>query len=76
MARTGNTIRVRTQGVRRYKLLLSPDEVDFEQPIRVVTNGKESWNGRLEPDVATLLEWAIRDNDRTMLFAAEIDIEV
>ncbi|MCP3963910.1 MAG: hypothetical protein GY719_39240 [bacterium] len=74
--RRGNVIQVRTQGVRRYKLLLSPDEVDFEQPITVMTNGKESWTGRLEPDVATLLAWAARDNDRTMLFGAELDLDV
>ncbi len=74
LARDGNTIRVRTQGVARYSLLLSPAELDFEQPITVITNGRESWRGRLEPDVATLLAWAARDNDRTMLFGAELEI--
>ena len=67
---------MRTQGIRRYKLLLSPDEIDFAQPIQVVTNGEESWNGQLEPTVETLLAWAIRDNDRTMLCGAELDVDV
>ncbi len=74
LARDGNTIHVRTQGVKRYSLLLSPTEVDFGQPITVITNGRESWRGRLERDLATLLAWAARDNDRTMLFAAELEI--
>ncbi len=76
VVRKDNTIAVRTQGVKRYTLLLSPSELDFERPITVITNGRESRHGRLEPDVTTLLKWAARDNDRTMLFAAEIEIEL
>ena len=30
----------------------------------------------VEPSPATLLRWAARDRDRTMLFGAELDIEV
>ncbi len=74
LARDGNTIHVRTQGVKRYSLLLSPREIDFEQPVVVISNGRESWRGRIEPDLAALLEWAARDNDRTMLFGARLEI--
>ena len=76
LEREGNEVRVRTEGVRRYRLLLSPDQFDFERPMRVITNGVESFDGRVEPDVSTLLEWAVRDNDRTMLFGAELEIVV
>lgn len=71
-----NTVTVRTEGVRRYKLLLSPDQFDFDRPIRVITNGRESFNGVVARDVATLLRWAARDNDRTMLFGAELEIDL
>ncbi len=71
-----NTVTVRTEGVRRYKLLLSPDQFDFDRPIRVITNGRESFNGVMARDVATLLRWAARDNDRTMLFGAELEIDL
>ncbi len=76
LAREGNVIRVRTQGVARYTLLLSPREVDFGRPITVITNGRQSWSGLLAPDVGTLLAWAARDNDRSMLFGAELEIEL
>ncbi len=76
LVRDGNVIRVRTQGVKRYTLLLAPGEVDFERPITVITNGRQSFQGLLSPSVATLLEWTARDNDRTMLFGAELEIEV
>ena len=54
-------------GREEYTLLLSPDRFDFSLPIRVVTNGALSFEGRVTPTADTLLKWAARDNDRTML---------
>ena len=34
------------------------------------------FNGRVDPSVASLLKWAARDNDRTMLFVAELRINL
>ena len=76
LLRDGSEIRVATRGVRRYTLLLSPEQFDFQQPIRVTTNDVLSFEGVAEPDPAALLRWAARDRDRTMLFGAELDIEV
>ena len=76
LARNGNEILVATRGVRRYTLLLSPEQFDFLQPIRVTTNDVLSFEGVVDPDPAVLLRWAARDRDRTMLFGAEIDVEV
>jgi len=74
--RTGNTVDVLTLGVRRLRLLLSPRELDLEEEITVTTNGRESFRGRVQPRVGTLLEWAARDMDRELLFAAEVVIDV
>jgi hypothetical protein len=41
-----------------------------------VTNGRVAFEGKVEKSVATLLKWAGHDNDRTMLFGAELKIEV
>ena len=76
LLRNGNEIAVATRGVRRYTLLLSPEQFDFSQPIRVTTNDLPSFEGVVEPDPAVLLRWAARDRDRTMLFGAELDVEV
>jgi hypothetical protein len=76
LVRTGNTVTAATSGVGSFTLLLSPDKFDFAQPIKVVANGKEVFNGRVQPDLATLLKWAARDNDRTMLYGAELKIKV
>ncbi|MEM7351690.1 MAG: PDZ domain-containing protein [Acidobacteriota bacterium] len=76
LSRRGNRIEVQSERVRRFKLLLSPLEIDFDQPLTVITNGEVSFDGRLELDARTLLEWAARDTDRTMLFAAELELDV
>ena len=72
--RQGNTIDVRTRGIRQYTLLLSPDELDFGRSITVRTNGAVSFQGTMTPSAAVLLKWAARDNDRTMLYAQELTI--
>ena len=42
----------------------------------VITNDNVSFEGLVEPSLATLLHWAVRDDDRTMLFAAELAISL
>jgi predicted esterase len=74
--RRGNTVAVMTRGVRRFTLLLSPDQFDFSQPIIVTTNGVTAFEGMVEKNVDVLLKWASQDRDRTMLFAAELEVFV
>lgn len=76
LLRNDNEVEVVTRGVRRYTLLLSPEQFDFTRPVRVTTNGVESFRGVVEPHPETLLRWAGRDRDRSMLFGAELDITV
>jgi hypothetical protein len=74
LARSGNTVTATTRGVREFTLLLSPDQFDFENNVKVVVNGRVAFDGRVDKSVATLQKWAARDNDRTMLFGAELPI--
>lgn len=74
--RTGNTVTARTRGVRAFTLLVSPDCFDFSQAVRVVVNDRVMFDRVVQKDLPTLLRWAARDNDRTMLFGAEIAIEL
>jgi poly(3-hydroxybutyrate) depolymerase len=76
VVRRGNTFDVRTRGVARFTLLLSPDVVDFAQPVRVMVNGATVHDAAVTRDVATLLAWAARDDDRTMLYGAALPIAV
>jgi len=74
--RRGNSFDVKSRGVQAFTLLLSPDVVDFSKPVRVSVNGKPVHDAVIKPDVATLLRWASRDQDRTMLYGAELRISV
>jgi poly(3-hydroxybutyrate) depolymerase len=74
--RKGNQFDVKTRGVQAFTLLLSPDVVDFDQPVQVTVNGARAFAGTVKRDVATLLAWAARDNDRAMLYGAELHVTV
>jgi len=74
--RRGNQIELTTRGVSELTVLLSPDVVDFTQPIRVTANGRVVSDGPQQPALATLMKWAARDNDRTMLFGAEMHVAI
>jgi pimeloyl-ACP methyl ester carboxylesterase len=76
LIKEGNTVRATTRGVEGFTLLLSPDAFDFSKPVTVIANGKTMFDGRVTRSLATLVKWAARDNDRTMLFAAELPIKI
>ena len=76
LTRAGNTVTAATRGVAAFTLLLSPDQFDFAKPVRVIANGRTVFNGKVEKSVATLLKYAAADNDRTMLFGAEVRIDL
>lgn len=76
LARKGNQVEVRSAGVAAFTLLLSPDQFDFGRPLTVVVNGRTAFEGTVQRNLRTLLDWAARDNDRTMLFGAELHVTV
>jgi poly(3-hydroxybutyrate) depolymerase len=76
VTRHGNAFEAKTRGVAQFTLLLSPDVIDFAQPVNVVVNGRTAFDGMVKKDPATLLEWAARDDDRTMLYGAALPITV
>ncbi len=76
LVRKGNTVEAATNGVTAFTLMLSPDVFDFDQPVKVIANGTQVFNARVERNVKTLLKWAALDNDRTMLYGAEVQIKL
>lgn len=76
VTRTNNRVETTSRGVKMFTLLLSPDDFDLSRPVTVVSNGQTVYLGRVKPSLKTLLTWAARDNDRTMLFGAELTVQV
>jgi hypothetical protein len=76
LVRSGNRIEAKSRGVAAFTLLLSPDQFDLNRAVTVVVNGRTVFEGIVQRDISTLVKWAARDNDRTMLFAAELPIAI
>ena len=76
LRRDGNTVTAATRSVESFTLLLSPDVFDFSKPVKIVANGKTAFEGRVTKNLSTLMKWAARDNDRTMLFGAEVSVRL
>lgn len=72
--RTSNEFEVVARGVSDFTLLLNPEEVDFSQPIQVNVNGENVLNELVSEDIETMVQWAVRDLDRAMLFTAELNL--
>jgi predicted esterase len=75
LVREGNNIQAISDAVGAFRLLLSPEVIDFSKPVTVTVNNVVRFQGMLEPSLETLLNWAARDNDRQMLYASELRIE-
>ncbi len=76
LVRSGNTVRASTRGVAAFTLLLSPDQFDFSKPVTVTVNGRPAFSGRVQKDLRVLMKYAALDNDRTMLFGAELHLDL
>jgi hypothetical protein len=74
--RQGNRVVVTTRGVAEFTVLLSPDVFDLDRPITVVADGHAVFDGTVARSVETLMKWAARDNDRTMLYGAEVHVKL
>lgn len=74
--REGNNITVDSRGVSRFTLLLNPEEINFSNPVLVSVNGRIVHSDPVRESVETLVEWAARDKDRSMLVTAAISFDV
>ncbi len=74
--REGNLFTVDARGVSEFTLLLNPEEIDFNETVTVNINGRDHFNGMVEQSSETLLQWARQDLDRSMLFTAELGLQV
>lgn len=72
----GNTVDVKVRNVAKYTLLVSSEMFDLREPILVLTNGKEAYGSEAKRDLVFMLEQAARDNDRTTVYCAKIEITV
>lgn len=76
VTREGNSFSVSADGAEEFTLLLNPGEVNFDENIIVTANGEVVFNDQVIPSSETLLEWAGKDLDRSLLILAELKISL
>ncbi len=74
--RQGNRVALRSSGISRVALLLSPEVFDFEKPLKLTVNGRDLREVKLQRDPRFLLEQAHRDQDPSMLYAARLELDL
>jgi dienelactone hydrolase len=72
----GGAITLRTKSVRKLRLLLRPDLVPFDAPLRVTLDGREAFSGALAEDAALLLRTWRATGDPQLAHSAEILLDV
>jgi predicted esterase len=72
----GNTISVKVKNVAKYTLFVRRGMFNLDEPVIVRTNGGETFNAKVQPDVEFMLSQAAQDNDRTMVYISKIEIKV
>ena len=72
----GNTITLKTENIDSLDVLLNEKLVNMGEPVVVKLNGEEVFNGRVEPNIRTLLENAFARRDPNTLFTVKVTINV
>jgi hypothetical protein len=72
----GQSIALRTRNVRRLRLLLRPELLDLEQPVRVTIDGRPAYDGHVAPDPALFLRTWRESGDPQRAAAAELVLDV
>lgn len=71
-----NQIDVKTDNVASLRLFFNDQMIDFGKPVTVVINGRQHYQRRLRPDVATMLADQLFLGRGWRYFTAAIDIEL
>jgi hypothetical protein len=64
------------RNLAKFTVLVDREQFDLSQPVHLFTNGIESFQGIVEPDVRFLLAQFAADNDRTTIYCARIEVAV
>ena len=60
----------------KLRIYLNEDEYDLSQPVKVILNGTEIFNGMVMPTLETMVESCALFYDPERLFPAAIDVDI
>ena len=71
-----NTYNIKTSQIDKVTIYISPLMVDLNLPVKVVINGKELFNKKVEYSKEFMTNKFLSDFDRTQIFVNKIEIDV
>ncbi|MBO5807439.1 MAG: hypothetical protein J6Q98_04520, partial [Bacteroidaceae bacterium] len=57
-------------------LFLNEELFDLTKPVKVIVNGKEAFNGKVQPTIEAMVESCAEYFDPERVFPAKIDVEI
>jgi len=71
-----NKINIKSEGLKKVTILLSPNMVDFNKEIVVSINEREVFKGKVNQSLKFLLDDYLKHKDSKRLFTAKIDLDL
>ncbi|MBN2381079.1 PDZ domain-containing protein [candidate division WOR-3 bacterium] len=71
-----NRIDVEGSRVGAFTIYVHPDMIRLEHPLVITCNGKEVYNQKVEPDIRFMLNNFLGNRDRSLIYVAEVKIEL
>ncbi|MCW8129190.1 MAG: hypothetical protein KIS92_02290 [Planctomycetota bacterium] len=71
-----NTLEVKSQNVKKFRVFLSPNLVDFKKPLKIVVDGKPAYEGPAASSLKFLMQYLDERRDLSMAFVGEVVVEV
>lgn len=71
-----NRIEVEGSRVGAFTVFVHPDMIRLERPLVITYNGEEVYNRMVEPDPVFMLQNFLEERDRSLLFVAEVKIDL
>lgn len=72
----GNQVELITSRVGAVSILIHPDMFRLEREIGITLDGRELFNGLVEPDLEFMLRNFLQERDRRLLYVARIELEL
>lgn len=70
-----NTFHIQASRISSFSIYIHPAMVQLSQPIKIIVNGKEVYNKKIEMDVEFLINNYNINKDKALLYVNKIDVE-
>jgi hypothetical protein len=70
-----NRIDIETSRVQALSILIHPDMVNLEEPLKITWNGRQVYQEKVKPDPAYMIQNFLEERDRNLIYIARVSLE-